>query len=209
MPSSPFPSDRPPPAAGPRPGHHRDDAEITAWALAAAGGDRCAAERFVHATYDDVRRFVVHLTADTRGAEDLAQETYLRALSGMSRFAGRSSARTWLLAIARRVVVDRYRRASVRPRVAETADWLLAADRAQPRHLPGFEESVAFTDALGTLEPGRRLAFELTCLLGLSYAETADALGCPVGTVRSRVARARRDLAAVWREERPLIGTAA
>lgn len=184
-----------------RPANHRaraDDSEITAWALAAGLGDRRAAELFVRATYDDVRRFVAHLSADVRGADDLTQETYLRALASLARFAGRSCARVWLLAIARRVVVDRYRRAAVRPRIADTADWVTAADRAQPRHLPGFEESVALADALAAMDPGRRQAFVLTRLLGLSYAEAADALGCPVGTIRSRVARARRDLAAVW-----------
>lgn len=178
-----------------------DDSEITAWALAAGLGDRRAAELFVRATYDDVRRFVAHLSADVRGADDLTQETYLRALASLARFAGRSCARVWLLAIARRVVVDRYRRAAVRPRIADTADWVTVADRAQPRHLPGFEESVALADALAAMDPGRRQAFVLTRLLGLSYAEAADALGCPVGTIRSRVARARRDLAAVWQPE--------
>ncbi|MFD3522620.1 sigma-70 family RNA polymerase sigma factor [Streptomyces sp. NPDC058653] len=185
-------------ARGTRAHSSADDSEITAWALAAGLGDRRAAELFVRATYDDVRRFVAHLSADVRGADDLTQETYLRALASLARFAGRSCARVWLLAIARRVVVDRYRRAAVRPRIADTADWVTVADRAQPRHLPGFEESVALADALATMDPGRRQAFVLTRLLGLSYAEAADALGCPVGTIRSRVARARRDLAAVW-----------
>ncbi|MEV4996490.1 sigma-70 family RNA polymerase sigma factor [Streptomyces niveus] len=192
------------PTSTSRPTGHRaraDDSEITAWALAAGLGDRRAAELFVRATYDDVRRFVAHLSADVRGADDLTQETYLRALASLARFAGRSCARVWLLAIARRVVVDRYRRAAVRPRIADTADWVTAADRAQPRHLPGFEESVALADALAAMDPGRRQAFVLTRLLGLSYAEAADALGCPVGTIRSRVARARRDLAAVWQPE--------
>ncbi|MEU5400693.1 sigma-70 family RNA polymerase sigma factor [Streptomyces sp. NPDC005963] len=177
------------------------DAEITRWALAAGRGDREATELFVHATYDDVRRFVAHLTADVRAAEDLTQETFERALPSLPRFAGRACARSWLLAIARRVVVDRYRRAAARPRISDTDDWLGAADRAQPRHLPGFEESVAFTDALRALEPGRRQAFVLTRLLGLSYAEAAELLECPVGTIRSRVARARRDLARVWLEQ--------
>ncbi|MFJ6572301.1 sigma-70 family RNA polymerase sigma factor [Streptomyces sp. NPDC091292] len=201
-PISPARQPVPPARAQTPPARTRDerDAEVTAWAIAAGLGDRRAAELFVHATYDDVRRFVAHLTADVRGADDLTQETFLRALTSLRGFAGRSCARSWLLAIARRVVVDRYRRAAARPRIAETVDWLGAADRAQPRHLPGFEESVALTDALDALEPGRRQAFTLTCLLGLSYAEAADALGCPVGTIRSRVARARRDLAEVWNE---------
>ncbi|MFB7273049.1 sigma-70 family RNA polymerase sigma factor [Streptomyces sp. NPDC056244] len=179
---------------------HRDG-EITAWALAAGTGDREAAERFVRATYDDVRRFVAHLSADVPGADDLAQETYLRALTSLAKFAGRSCARTWLLSIARCVVVDRYRSAAARPRVADTADWQTAAERAQPRHLPGFDESVAVFDALDAMDPSRREAFVLTQLLGLSYAEAASAAGCPVGTVRSRVARARRDLTSVWQPD--------
>ncbi|MFJ1578640.1 sigma-70 family RNA polymerase sigma factor [Streptomyces sp. NPDC088182] len=180
---------------------HRDR-QITAWALAAGTGDREAAERFVHATYDDVRRFVAHLTADVPGADDLAQETYLRALTSLAKFAGRSCARTWLLSIARCVVIDRYRGAAARPRLADTTDWQSAAERAQPRQLPGFDEGVAVFDALGALDPARRQAFVLTQVLGLSYAEAADAAGCPVGTVRSRVARARRDLTAVWLADR-------
>ncbi|MEW2556821.1 sigma-70 family RNA polymerase sigma factor [Streptomyces zhihengii] len=182
------------------------DIDITAWALQAARGDQDAAERFVRATYDDVRRFLTHLTSDVPGADDLAQETYLRALSGLAGFAGRSCARTWLLAIARRVAVDRYRAAAARPLIADTADWQAAADRAQPRHLPGFEESIAVYDTLRTMESGRREAFVLTQVVGLSYAEAARAAGCPVGTVRSRVARARRDLVTAWTDDAVLPG---
>ncbi|WP_260988201.1 sigma-70 family RNA polymerase sigma factor [Streptomyces sp. CFMR 7] len=182
-------------------GARQNDGQITDWALAAGCGDREAADRFVRATYEDVRRFVAYLSADVPGADDLAQETYVRAMSGLARFAGRSCARTWLLSIARRVVIDRHRTAAVRPRTADTADWQGAAERAQPRHLPGFDESVAVFDALRHLDPARRQAFVLTQVVGLSYEEAADAAGCPVGTVRSRVARARRELAGQWRTE--------
>ncbi len=192
----------PPTAPAPRVyGARQNDGQITDWALAAGGGDREAADRFVRATYEDVRRFVAYLSADVPGADDLAQETYARAMSGLARFAGRSCARTWLLSIARRVVIDRHRTAAVRPRTADTADWQGAAERAQPRHLPGFDESVAIFDALRHLDPARRQAFVLTQVVGLSYEEAADAAGCPVGTVRSRVARARRELAEQWRTE--------
>lgn len=194
----------PPTVPAPRPrvyAARQNDGQITDWALAAGGGDLEAADRFVRATYEDVRRFVAYLSADVPGADDLAQETYVRAMSGLARFAGRSCARTWLLSIARRVVIDRHRTAAVRPRTADTADWQGAAERAQPRHLPGFDESVAVFDALRHLDPARRQAFVLTQVVGLSYEEAADAAGCPVGTVRSRVARARRELAGQWRTE--------
>ncbi|WSR66523.1 sigma-70 family RNA polymerase sigma factor [Streptomyces sp. NBC_01198] len=188
----------------------RNDSQVTAWALAAGNGDRDALERFVRATHGDVRRFVAHLTADVAGAEDLAQETFLRALVSLPGFAGRSSARTWLLSIARRVVVDRYRYDAARPRLAGAADWLDAAERSQPDGVPGFDEGVALVDLLRTLETGRREAFVLTQLLGMPYAEAAVRAGCPVGTVRSRVARAREDigvmLRAAEREVLPLTG---
>ncbi|MFF7159733.1 sigma-70 family RNA polymerase sigma factor [Streptomyces sp. NPDC008139] len=176
----------------------RDDTQVTAWAIAAGGGDEDAADRFVRATHGDVRRFVAHLTADHSGADDLTQETYLRALVSLPRFAGRSCARTWLLSIARRVVVDRYRYDAVRPRLSG-GDWLDLAERRLPDGAPGFEEGVALLDLLSTLEHGRREAFVLTQIIGLPYADVAAMTGCPIGTVRSRVARARDDIGAMLR----------
>ncbi|MGY0056830.1 sigma-70 family RNA polymerase sigma factor [Streptomyces sp. LZ34] len=174
----------------------RDDETLTSWALAARGGDPEAVDRFVRATRRDVWRYVYRLSDDPHAADDLVQETYLRALSGLPRFEGRSSARTWLLAIARRAVVDRLRRNAARPRSADTDDWQAAAERAQRRAAPdtGFDDAVALTQLLALLPYDRREAFVLTQLLGLPYAEAALVVGCPVGTVRSRVARAREAL---------------
>ncbi len=183
------------------PAARKNDGQITDWALAAGGGDRGRRHGSSGRPTRIVRRFVAYLSSDAPGADDLAQETYLRAMSGLARFAGRSCARTWLMSIARRVVIDRHRAAAVRPRTADTADWQTAAERAQPRHLPGFEESAAVLDALRRLDPDRRQAFVLTQLLGASYEEAAALAGCPIGTVRSRVARARRELAGQWRAE--------
>ncbi|MEU1623869.1 sigma-70 family RNA polymerase sigma factor [Streptomyces sp. NPDC020096] len=171
-----------------------DDESTTALALAARDGDPDAVERFIRATRQDVRRYVAHLSADPQAADDLTQETYLRVLRSLPRFEGRSSARTWLLSIARRTVIDRIRFAAARPRLSDTTDWQLAAELAQPRGLPGFEEGVALGELLDALPEERREAFILTGLLGLPYAEAAAATGCPVGTIRSRVARARTSL---------------
>ncbi|MFE7118705.1 sigma-70 family RNA polymerase sigma factor [Streptomyces sp. NPDC057654] len=172
----------------------RDDETVTAWALAARGGDAEAVDRFIRATQNDVRRYVARLSGDPQGADDLVQETYLRALRGLPRFEGRSSARTWLLAIARRTVVDRLRFNAARPRLSDTDDWQAAAERTQSPALPGFDEGVALSQLLDRLPYERREAFVLTQLLGLPYAEAAVVAGCPVGTVRSRVARAREVL---------------
>jgi RNA polymerase sigma-70 factor (ECF subfamily) len=176
------------------------DAAVTAWALAGRGGDTEAIELFVRALHRDVWRYVAHLSADAQAADDLTQETFLRALTALRRFEGRSSARTWLLAIARRAVVDSIRHRRARPRSADAADWQAAADRAQARDLPGFEDGVALRDLLDALPDERREAFVLTQLVGLPYAEAASVSGCPVGTVRSRVARARTSLVTSLRE---------
>jgi RNA polymerase sigma-70 factor (ECF subfamily) len=168
-----------------------DDAAITDWALAAKAGDHAAAASFIRATQRQVHRFLAHLV-HAREAEDLTQETYLRAMRALPRFAARSSARTWLYAIARRVAADHLRAVGARPRSAVLADWESAADAARPGHR--FEEQVALRDLLDGLAPDRRLAFVATQVLGLSYAEAAEVCDCPIGTVRSRVARARDDL---------------
>ncbi|MGW0351308.1 sigma-70 family RNA polymerase sigma factor [Streptomyces anthocyanicus] len=180
------------------------DELVTAWALTARGGDPEAVERFVGALHRDVRRFVAYLSADPQAADDLAQDTFLRALGSLHRFEGRSSARVWLLSIARRAVIDNYRYASARPRLADVDDWQDAAERAQERGLPGFEDGIALADLLSALPAERREAFVLTQLVGLPYAEAAELSGCPVGTVRSRVARARAALVDLLEDaERP------
>ncbi|MFE9309887.1 sigma-70 family RNA polymerase sigma factor [Streptomyces sp. NPDC088353] len=173
---------------------------ITAWALAARSGDPDALDLFVRALHRDVRRYVTYLGADPQSADDLTQDTFLRALGSLHRFEGRSSARTWLLSIARRAVVDSIRYSLSRPRLSDTDDWESAAERTQPRDLPGFDDGVALNELLDTLPNDRREAFVLTQLVGLPYAEAARLSDCPIGTVRSRVARARTSLI-TWLDE--------
>ena len=163
--------------------------ELDRFGADAAAGDPLAAAALVRATQTDVWRLCAAL-GDRDTAEDLTQETYLRAFGSLHRFEGRSSLRTWLLSIARRVCADavrsRRRRLTLvraEPADVETSD---GADRVG--------EQAAVRDLLVRLERDRREAFVLTQLLGLSYAEAAEVAGCPVGTIRSRVARARADL---------------
>ena len=170
------------------------DAELTRIAVAAAAGDRAALTQFIRATQKDVWRFIAHL-GHAESADDLTQETYLRAMKTIARFRAEASARTWLLSIARRVCADDVRRAQSRPRVNSGADWMLAADRAvRPR--ARWEDVVEVNLLLADLPTERREALVLTQVLGLSYQEAADVTGCPVGTIRSRVARARESLIA-------------
>lgn len=173
-----------------------DDAVITDLAVRARDGDRAAATRWVELTQHQVWRLLVHLT-DRAAAEDLTQETYERAFAALRRFRAESSARTWLLSITRRVAVDHLRRRARRP-VAPAP--ILEGDRPLGHPRGGeLAEGVALRAAVDGLDTDRREAFVLTQVLGLGYAEAALVCGCPVGTIRSRVARARADLVEVVR----------
>jgi RNA polymerase sigma-70 factor (ECF subfamily) len=168
--------------------------DLARLAADAADGDPLAAAALVRATQTDVWRLCLAL-GDRDNAEDLTQETYLRAFAALDRFEGRSSVRTWLLSIARRVCADavrsrRRRRLTLLPGDADLES--LAGDDGTDR----VAERSAVTDLLGRLDADRREAFVLTQLVGLPYADAADVAGCPVGTIRSRVARARADLVA-------------
>ncbi|MBB5874384.1 RNA polymerase sigma-70 factor (ECF subfamily) [Allocatelliglobosispora scoriae] len=175
------------------------DDDVTAWALAARTGDRDAAASFIRATQADVVRFLTHLVS-AGDAEDLAQETFLRAMRALPSFQGRSSARTWLLVIARRTAADHIRTLTRRPRLADAEDWVATADRGRvPR--ARFDEQHALWQLITALAVDRREAFILTQVLELSYAEAAEVCDCPVGTIRSRVARAREDLAEAMRDQ--------
>ncbi|MGW4687315.1 sigma-70 family RNA polymerase sigma factor [Streptomyces sp. NPDC004244] len=173
------------------------DAEVTRLALEARDGDSAKADRFVRALHRDVWRYVAYLSADAQAADDLTQDVFLRALAALPRFEGRSSSRTWLLSIARRTVVDSIRHAAARPRLSDQQDWQTAAEQAQPCGVPGFEDGIALAELMALIPAERREAFVLTQLLGLGYSEAAATVGSPIGTVRSRVARARLDLVAL------------
>ena len=180
-----------------------DDDALTALALDARRGDEHAATELARATYPQVWRMLVVL-ADRRVAEDLAQETYVRVFRSLPGFRAESTVRAWVLAIARRVAADHLRSARTRPRT----DPALAVDDVRLADTGDLAESVSLRDLLEQLEPERRTAFALTQLVGLSYAETAVVCRCPVGTIRSRVARARDDLAAQLGDRRPVAGGA-
>jgi RNA polymerase sigma-70 factor (ECF subfamily) len=157
--------------------------------LRAAIGDQHAAEELVRATQGDVWRLCRALV-DEESAEDIAQEAFIRVLRSLRSFRGESSVRVWVLAIARRTAMDHLRRVH-RQRA------LTSLLRAQPRPVASYLQSTAEPQALLALLPlPLRSAFVLTQLLGLDYAETASVMGCPVGTIKSRVSRARTILAA-------------
>lgn len=177
--------------------HDKDDALVTALALRAGQGDRAALTEFIRRTQKDVWRLLAHL-ADTDRADDLTQETYLRIMSALPTFAGRSSARTWLLSVARRVWVDSVRHDMARPRSTGT-EWETVADQHTATNTAANNSWSDWVDVqllMENLDPDRREALILTQVLGYTYDEAAAIVDVRVGTIRSRVARARADLIA-------------
>lgn len=168
--------------------------DTTRLAVAARDGDRAALAAFVRRTQPVVWRFCAHL-ASPADADDLTQETYVRAVRALPAFRAEASAQSWLLSIARRAVADDIRRVTRRralhDRLRVTAE--AAASRTG---------EVDLDDVVARLEPDRRTAFVLTQVVGFSYAEAAEVCDCPIGTIRSRVARARAELLAAVEDDR-------
>ncbi|MDP2292376.1 MAG: sigma-70 family RNA polymerase sigma factor [Actinomycetota bacterium] len=152
---------------------------------AAREGDDRAVRELVTRTQPVVWR-VCSVLGSVGEEEDLVQETYLRALRSAAGYRGEAPVQAWLLAIARNVCADHVRRRARQRRLVDRLARTNPTDAAPPA------ESVH--QLLLHLLPEQREAFELTQLVGLSYEEAAAVIGCPVGTVRSRVARARAHL---------------
>ncbi|MEO5587561.1 MAG: sigma-70 family RNA polymerase sigma factor [Novosphingobium sp.] len=144
---------------------------------------------------------VPHLRAFARGlcgradfADDLVQETLLKAWAAQARFEPGTSMRAWTFVILRNVYLSELRRNRFRGEYDETqAERILVAPAGQegPLHLGDLHR------ALLTLPPERREALLLVGAGGFSYEEAADICGCAVGTIKSRVGRARAALAAM------------
>ena len=163
----------------------------TAWTSSAGSssmrktGTGSALAAFVRRTEPSIWRFCAHVVGPSE-ADDATQETYLAAWRSLGSYRGESSARTWLFVIARRHadrVGHRHRR------WRELAVHLPAPG---PASQPGL--ALELDDGLSLLDDDRRVALVLTQVIGFSYAEAAEVCECAVGTIRSRVARARQEL---------------
>lgn len=166
---------------------------LTRWALDAARGDADARDALVRSAYPEVWQLCAAFVG-RQSADDLAQESFIRAVRGLPRFRGDATARTWLLAIARCACTDELR-ARGRRRRRDLSRSALGLDRELVS--PDASHASTVADLVARVEPERRVAFVLTQGLGLSYGEAAAVCECPVGTIRSRVARARADLIAL------------
>jgi RNA polymerase sigma-70 factor (ECF subfamily) len=146
----------------------------------------------VLASVTSLRAFAVSLTRDADQANDLVQETILRAISKHEQFAAGTNMQAWLFTILRNQFFSEQRKSL---REVEDVDGSYAATMIS---IPDQEDRIMMHDleaALSKLPETQREAIILVGADGLSYEEAAQALGCAIGTVKSRVNRARNGLA--------------
>ncbi|MDE2283209.1 MAG: sigma-70 family RNA polymerase sigma factor [Hyphomicrobiales bacterium] len=155
---------------------------------------------------DDVYTLARYLMRDQADAEDAVQECYLRALRHFDSYRG-PAMRPWLLAILRNVCKSEFTRRSERP-AAECNDnapveppaWQEAQPSAEAELLRRHD-AAAIRRLVAALPPQFREAVVLRDINDLSYRQIAEVAGLPVGTVMSRLARARAMLRAAWTAE--------
>lgn len=161
---------------------------------AAAAGDLDAFEELVRAHQEPLWRFLVGLVGDRSLAEDLAQETFLRAYRNLDRFGFRSRFSTWLFTIARNAATDELRSRAARRRAVDRLARRPSDDGPDPALAPAMDE------ALRSLSDKLREAILLVEVAGFTCKDAGAILGVAEGTIKSRLYYARRDLAAWFSE---------
>lgn len=177
-------------------------------------GDKKAFELLVAKYQRKLMRLVSRLVRDPAEAEDVVQEAFIKAYRALSQFRGDSAFYTWLYRIgintAKNYLITQGRRAptstesdSEEAETFEDADGL--RDINTPESLLATKQIARTVNlAMEALPEELRVAIMLREIEGLSYDEIAETMGCPIGTVRSRIFRARE---AIAEKLRPLLGT--
>jgi RNA polymerase sigma-70 factor (ECF subfamily) len=175
-----------------------------------ASGDEIAFAELVSEHQRMVVQLAMNLLGDRDEALDLSQEVFLNVFRTIGRFRGQSALRTWIYRIVINQARNRQRwwrrrhraeQVSLEERIENHGDLPPASHLAEPDRIFGRKELAArIWDALGTLPFEQRTAIVLREVDGLSYEEIAFSLGVAVGTVKSRLTRAREALRAQLRE---------
>lgn len=181
----------------------------------AKAGDQSAFEQLVLDNQNKVYSLALRMVNDREEADDLAQEAFLKAWQGLPAFQGDSSFSTWVYRLASNVCIDylrkQKRRREVEPVLSlddeesgwtEPADW----DQDPQRQLERAERSRAVARGLEALPDHHRQVLTLRELSGLSYQEIGQALELDIGTVKSRIARARLALRKILLEDGNFFG---
>ena len=176
----------------------------------AKAGDQDAFEQLVLDNQNKVYSLALRLVGDREEAADLAQEAFLKAWQNLPSFQGESSFSTWLYRLTTNLCIDWLRRQKRRQEVSpaaslddEDAGWAEPADWEQDPHrkLEQFERGQALARGLERLPEHQRRPLVLRELSGMSYQEIAQALDLDLGTVKSRIARARMALRKILLED--------
>lgn len=179
-------------------------------------GDKQAFELLVSKYQRKLLRLISRLVRDPAEAEDVAQDAFIKAYRALPQFRGDSAFYTWLYRIgvntAKNYLVSQGRRPpSSTEKDAEEAETFDDADALRDINTPesillSKEIATTVNAAMAKLPEELRTAISLREIEGLSYDEISEVMNCPIGTVRSRIFRAREAIAA---ELRPLLGTSA
>ncbi|MET0324489.1 MAG: sigma-70 family RNA polymerase sigma factor [Ilumatobacteraceae bacterium] len=173
----------------------RDDATLVA---AAQAGDRAALDALLRRHYDRVHAVCRRIAGSSRDADDAAQEAMISIVRALDRFDGRSAFSTWTYRIATNAALDELRRRGRRPALHAVRDddsTPEVVDPAAEQRYQSVADRQAIDAALADLPEDFRAAVVLRDVADLDYAEIAEVLQIPVGTVKSRIARGRGQLA--------------
>ena len=170
----------------------------------ARAGDRGAMDTLLSRHYDRVYAVCRRMLNNDADAADTAQEAMIAIVRALPRFDGRSSFGTWAYRIATNASLDEIRRRRRRPVLVEERNedgaaalaWLSDPDSAAATD--AVVERAALAQALADVPEDFRLPMVMRDVGDLDYAEIAEQLGVPVGTVKSRIARGRSQLGAAY-----------
>jgi RNA polymerase sigma-70 factor (ECF subfamily) len=163
---------------------------------AAQAGDRRALDVLLRRHHDRIHAVCRRLAGNEADAQDATQEALLAVVRGLARFDGRAAFSTWAYRVATNACLDELRRRKRRPTPGLPDDELDAGPGAAASPgIDGLGDRLAIDAALAELPDEFRVPVVLRDLCDLDYAEIASTLGIPPGTVRSRIARGRAQLA--------------
>lgn len=168
--------------------------EERAWLDRCAAGDERAIRWVLNRYRDRVVRLATHVLHNSREAEDVAQETFVKAFRQIGQFRGESGFYAWLYRIVINVCLDRMRRKCMHSELPLEEQLLPCSISTTP----DVEKRMMVEQVLDSLTPPMRAALVLREIEGLEYSEIAVVLNIPVGTVRSRLNNAREQFRRHW-----------
>lgn len=166
-------------------------------------GDFDAFDRLVAAHEDRIYHAAYRITGNAEDARDAAQETFVKAFRALPRYRHEAAFGTWLHRIAVNASLDIVRRRPQAPPVPLEEVVLPAQTHNPDTEAERHEVQLRVHDALRRLAPDHRVIVVLRDLQGLAYEEIAEVLRMPIGTVRSRLSRAREALRALLKDLAP------